>query len=185
MNRFDYADFMAGYMGVGAYMFDASEVFKTIDIENYTDLPAGDGQLLNLELRIRRILFENFFLEQETIMHLDFISKNCYGNVEKWHSDAEYVMPGQNATVNCFFDDTGEEIGGRFDIIQYRDGILGTTNDVEGMASFYPKKFSVICFNQNRNWLHKAVGSKNQRRMVSMATRFFGFNEVYPNFVQC
>lgn len=185
MNHFDPDAFMGAYLGVGAYNFDATEILADLDISLYADAKDGSEELHVFHSILLARLQANYFRGFDTSMALDFISKNCYGNVEKWHSDAEYVLPGQNATINCFFDDTGPEIGGRFDICQYREGIIGTNQDVPDMCSIYPKKHSIIVFNQNRNWLHKAVGSKNERRMASVACVFREFNAVHPNFVQC
>lgn len=186
MNAFNPSEFMAGYLGLGSYCFDASSILPQIDVDRILtegqDSAVTKEQTADLAELIKTCYFEPEF---PLSVQFDFANKETYGNIEKWHSDAEYIFPGQNATINCFFDDTSEEVGGRFDICQYRPELLGTKTDVEDMYSTYPKKFTIIVFNQNRNWLHKVVPSKAPRRMISFAAQFHDFNPVLPNLVQC
>lgn len=176
---------MGDYLSVGAYLFDASEIMAEMDIDklDLRDQTTADVLMFQNDLMIG--ILEKYLKDFSANMKFDFISQNCGGNVEKWHSDAGYVMAKQNTTINCFFDDTSEELGGCFDICLFREGLVGTKDDVEDMSRFYPKKHSILIFNQNRNYLHKAVPSKNQRRMVSFATEFEDFNHLHRNLVAC
>lgn len=183
--EFDVSDFIASYLGQGAYCFSAREVLSILDLSEFTMDEVRTEQWTAYAQRIIPLIQEKYLSDFNATLKYDFTCGHTNGNVRKWHSDAEYVLPGQNATINCFFDDTSEETGGRFDITPYRDGIYGSTREDIEMLSIYPKKHSIIIFNQNRNWLHKATEVNRRRGMISIACAFHEFNQCYPDFVQC
>jgi predicted 2-oxoglutarate/Fe(II)-dependent dioxygenase YbiX len=105
-----------------------------------------------------------------------FLEYRTNPDVFKWHNDNGSHFANHNVTINCFFDDTSEETGGRFDVCQLTpvSGEFGnTTQDREQMFSLYPKKFTIVVFNQNPDFLHKVTPTKNLRRMISYAGSLF------------
>ena len=134
MNAFNPSEFMAGYLGLGSYCFDASSILPQIDVDRIL-AEGSDSAFAKKETDALVELIKTCYFEPEfpLTVKFDFANKETYGNIEKWHSDAEYIFPGQNATINCFFDDTSEEVGGRFDICQYREDLHGTKTDTPEM----------------------------------------------------
>lgn len=175
-------DLMAQYMALGSYCFDGSAVLSMYDVNKIIELGPDSEEAKDLTNELAMMLQQCYLSDFKTKIEFDFANKQTYGNIEKWHSDAEYIFPGQNATINCFFDNTSEEVGGRFDITGYDPDLLGTKTEVPGAHSTYPKKYSILVFNQNRTWLHKVVPSTAPRRMLSFAAQFTEFNRVIPNF---
>lgn len=184
-NEFCPAEFMAAYLSEGAYCFNAAQVLSILDLSEFTMDEVRTKEWTENAERLIPLIIQNYLGEFAATLKYDFTCGHTNGNVRKWHSDAEYVIPKQNATINCFYDDTNEETGGRFDITPYRDGLIGTMREDVQMCSIYPKKHSIIIFNQNRNWLHKATEVKGRRGMISIACAFHDFNPCYENFVQC
>lgn len=182
-SKYDTSSMIADYLSVGAYCFDASEVLAKYDVDTIMGKDERGDEVLAFAAAVSADIQKTFFSDVETIMKFDFINKNSYGNIEKWHSDAEFIFPGQNATINLFFDDTSPEVGGRFDIAPYRCDLMGGKEHDELMHSFFPKKNHIIIFNQNRTWLHKVIPSTADRRMVSFAAQFPHFNHVQPHFL--
>lgn len=175
--------FMAGYLGLGSYCFDGSAVLEDCDIDRILREGSESQYAIDVTEALAEKIRLNYFAGEKTIIKFDFANASTYGNIEKWHSDAEYIFPGQNATINCFFDDTSPETGGQFEITPYSQSLFGTKTHSDAATITFPKKFSIIVFNQNRNWLHKVVPSTQPRRMLSFAAQFCEFNHVVPNFI--
>lgn len=108
----------------------------------------------------------------------DFYTDSVNDHVRKFHSDAEYNMAGQNATVNCFFDDMGPDVGGSFQMRPYtKEEPIWPV-----VECYFPKKYDIVIFNQNRNFQHRAEPATVKRRMLSYACAFANINPILPNF---
>lgn len=195
---FDVDQCLADFFTKGFYVFSAEAAMCTIPIDKFKVVTEkhpdncfhAEGHEFHSELQTRNImvlranltaLWLSKIAEHELIF--DFYSDKCNDHVVNFHSDAQYAHPGQNATVNCFFDDMSPEVGGRFDMAPYRADLLWTSDGVPGMSSVYPKKFDVIIFNQNRNFMHKVIPASVTRRMISFACVLKDINPLHPNWV--
>lgn len=192
---FDPDEFLGDYFTKGFYAFDATTIMNDIEIQRFEPVKVvhedncfhaeghefhSDYMRLSIEQLqrdIRRIL--HMFPHKSTF---DFYAEAVNDHVQNWHSDAQYALPGQNATINCFFDSTSEDVGGRFDMAAYSAEIIGTKNLPGVFTSIYPQRYEILIFNQNRNFLHKAVKNKVPRRMVSFACEFDDINPILPNW---
>lgn len=196
ITEFSPDEFMAEFFTKGFYCFNASSIMKDIEINRFETVKVqhddecfhaegfefhSNYQQLTIE-QLQREISRKYLIHFQHALQFDFYSEACNEHVRFWHSDAQYAMPGQNATVNCFFDHTSEVMGGRFDMMPYSGDYIGTSKDASHVASVYPEKFSIIIFNQNRNFLHKAVPSIALRRMVSFACTLTDINPILENW---
>lgn len=190
---FDASQFVADYMTVGGYCFDASDIMAKIDIDKFrpagVEYPDGcfhaegyehydDFQSSTIE-KLRNDISTTILKDMVHELVFDFLAFSVNMNVRNWHNDAQYNMEDQNTSINCFFDDCSPEVGGCFEMIPY-------TTDLKPVhpesTKFYPKKNSIIIFNQNRNFFHRALPSINPRRMISFGCTLKEFNSLLPNF---
>jgi hypothetical protein len=188
-------EFLGDYFTKGFYVFDATTIMRGIEIQRFEPVKVKhDDNCFHAEGHefhsdYMRLTIEQLQRDIRRVLHMfphtstfDFYAEEVNDHVQNWHSDAQYALPGQNATINCFFDNTSEAQGGRFDMASYSADIIGT-NKYPGMfTSIYPQRYDIIIFNQNRNFLHKAVKNKTRRRMVSFACEFADINPILPNW---
>lgn len=195
-------EFMTEYLTNGFYCFNAKEilsqvclnVFSEID-KSYPDLIVPEnGFEFNLDeivnsfpisqdrksiLDLQVVISNKILKDFSHILKFDVLSYHVCKDVQAWHNDAELSFEGQNASINCFFDDMGEDVGGAFIMQPYSDN---PGNEFLNISSVYPKKYDVIILNQNRNWLHRVQPSTKFRRLVSYACRFDDFNPIVKGF---
>jgi hypothetical protein len=197
MTTLNSSAFLADFLTKGFHCFNAAdflqlcpiEKFQTVTVKHADNCFHAEGHEFHNEIMtsaikgLMSILTGSVLYEFDASLAFDFFADKPNDHVVKFHSDAQYAMPGQNATINCFFDDTDETTGGRFDMSPYREDIFGKSDDVPGMASVYPKMYDIIIFNQNRNFLHKVTSANSRRRMISFACTFHDINPLHPNWV--
>lgn len=192
---FDVAQFYADFLTQGFAVFDGSEILQDIVFEPFeallrrfpnavatedryeVEFKPTEEDLQVLELVRSRIYASPLFTEND-ILKYHFLDYRVNFDVVKWHNDAANRFATHNATVNCFFDDMDESKGGRFDVMRYNRDVAQKTVDHPDMGSVYPKKFMIVVFNQNRNFMHKVQHTMHLRRMMSFAAGFSGFNEL-------
>lgn len=183
-------DYYVDFYTKGMFAFDGSDILSDVLLRPLVELDKRfpDGSLssdtgcANYErnstddiviaaLR-ERLIQIGLPLVPETLK-FHFLEYRTNPDVFKWHNDNGSHFADHNVTINCFFDNTSEESGGRFDVLSFNPhvdtGIAGSSNDQEQMASLYPKKFTIVVFNQNPEYLHKVTPAKNLRRMISYA----------------
>ncbi|YP_009212928.1 hypothetical protein AVU38_gp079 [Ralstonia phage RSL2] len=192
---FNSTDFLGDYLTKGFYSFSAKHLMAPIEIQRFEVVTVkhedncfhaeghefhNDYMRLSIEQLGRDL--RRWLHEVPVELTFDFFAESVNDHVQHWHSDAQYAMPEQNATINCFFDNTSETLGGRFDMAPYSADIIGTKKLPGYFTSIYPQAYDVIIFNQNRNFLHKAVPSVAKRRMVSFAATFADINPLLPNW---
>lgn len=192
---FNADDFLGDYLTKGFYSFSAIKLLAPIEIKRFEVVKVkhddncfhAEGHEFHNEYM--RLTIEQLGRDLRRLLYLvpaelqfDFFTDSVNDHVQMWHSDAQYAMPGQNATINCFFNNTSETIGGRFDMAPYSADIIGTKKLPGYFTSIYPQCYDVIIFNQNRNFLHKAIPSMMQRRMLSFAATFEDINPLLPNW---
>lgn len=193
--KFDKNQFISDYMTVGMYVFNASEIMDQIEIDRFSTVTMkyedncfhAEGhehhnpyQQKSIEL-LRKDLSSFILRDFRHEIVFDFYCTEVGESVRDWHNDAEYNLAGQNASVNCFFDDTSTESGGRFEMKPYSKNEFQKAEESH-LEIVYPKKFDIVIFNQNRNFLHRAFPSTDLRRMVSFGCLFGDFNHILPNF---
>lgn len=188
--------FLGDYFTKGFYYFDAHAIMadieywrlKPVTVKHDDNCFHAEGHefhdeymrltIEQLQREIRRVYLKDF----ECKLQFDFFTDHVNDHVQNWHSDAQYALPGQNATINCFFDNTSEFLGGRFDMMAFDPEYLGKNALPGNFTSIYPQRCQIVIFNQNRNFLHKAIPSKTARRMVSYACEFAHINPILPNW---
>lgn len=195
MKPFDPDEFLGDYLTKGFYSFSAKKLLQAIEIQRFETVKVkhddncfhAEGHEFHSEYM--RLSIEQLGRELGRILkdtpgelQFDFYTDSVNDHVQMWHSDAQYAMPGQNATVNCFFSNTNESIGGRFDMAPYSADIIGTKKLPGYFTSIYPQCYDIVIFNQNRNFLHKAIPSVLPRRMVSFACTLENINPLLPNW---
>lgn len=131
----------------------------------YVDCPNDPPMLEKLRLRL---LSRGIPVQLNSLKH-HFYEYRTNEDVLKWHNDNGSKFKDHNITINCFLDDVKPETGGRFDVCRYSDDINRMTHDSPDMWSIYPKKYTIVIFNQSREFLHKATHTTHLRRMVSYA----------------
>lgn len=191
--KFNNDQFICDYITKGAYCFDASDIMAKINIDAFKPAEAvhpdgcfhaeGFDEHSNYqENAIEQLsadISSTYLKEMNHVLVFDFLAFAVNQNVQKWHNDAQYNMEDQNTSVNCFFDDTAPYLGGCFEIMQWSPQ---PRDDDPNIHCIYPKKNSIIIFNQNRNFIHKATPSINPRRMVSFGCTLKDINPLVPNF---
>lgn len=198
--QFDKDQFFTDYLTRGMYVFNAAEILRKIDIDRFKAVTVqhedgcfhAEGHEYHenyQEQAIKQLMKDLSEIVLKDFQHdlvFDFFAPEVNMNVRKWHGDPEYNMPNQNTSVNCFFDDTGPEIGGCFEMVPYTPELHGTdtNNGDPRIAIAYPKKYDIIIFNQNRTFIHKATASKNPRRMLSFGCTLKDFNSIIPAWVE-
>ena len=196
LKPFDPTDFYCDFFGKGTYMFDATDLLKSISIDQYKEINVAytDGcfhaegfehhpELQAKEIEDLRHRLMNFLGAELGRIELifDFMAFAVNMNVRKWHNDAQYTLPDQNASVNCFFDDMSPEVGGEFQVQPFN---TEPSTDPDMVSTFHPKKFSVIIINQNRNFMHRAGPATVPRRMISFGCAMRDINPLlmeYPS----
>lgn len=193
INEYNSSEFLADYFSKGVYCFKANEAMKDIPIDNFK---LGDGTYSDncfhaegydnhetwqaaLIEKLKIDISEYFFKEFAHKTAFDFMAFSVNDKVQNWHNDAQYTMPNQNASINCFFDDTSEALGGVFQAQPWCDN---PTDNSELITSVYPKKNTIVVINQNRNFIHRAGANTKPRRMISFACTFTDINPILPNF---
>lgn len=194
---FDPTTFMGDFFTKGFYVFSAEKLLRQIPVDAFRVVkeqhpdkcfhaeghefhPPKQARYIQALLSLLKETYINRLDENE--MLFDFFAEECNDHVLKFHSDAQYAHPKQNATINCFFDEMNPEVGGRFDMAPYHKDTIGKSDEAVGMNSVYPQRFDVIIFNQNRNFLHKAVAATVPRRVISYACTFKNINPLMPNW---
>lgn len=193
--NFDKDQFIADYLTKGMYVINAADILSKIDIDRFKPVTVqyedncfhAEGHehhneyqeqaIKQLILDLKQFVLKDF----DHDLVFDFFAPEVNLNVRKWHGDPEYNMEGQNTSVNCFFDDTGPDIGGCFEMIPYSPN---PRNDDPRITLVYPKQYDIIIFNQNRNFLHKATPSTQPRRMLSFGCKLKDFNQIMPSFME-
>jgi hypothetical protein len=187
--KFNSTDLLSGYFSTGMYCFDAGDILQNVAIDKLleAELTKGDETLQAQEKQAKQALglqdlklcLSQLLSEFEHELAYDFMTSFVNENVQKWHVDTQYVLPHQNTTVNCFFDDTSIELGGSFSMQPW-----SATPFAEGpkVTTVYPKKNQIIIFNQNRNFIHRAGANLVPRRMISFACDLKHINPIQENF---
>lgn len=185
---FDLTDFYLDFFTKGIVAFDGTAILHDIRLKSLEALtekfPGGDlaadavhleyvrnpddeaviaelmGRINNLGIPIDTNSLKFHFLEYRTNT-----------DVLKWHNDNGSFFADHNITINCFLDDTCEETGGRFDVCGYLPEIARKTEDHPQMHSIYPKKYTIVVFNQNPDFLHKVQMTNKLRRMIGYAAK--------------
>ena len=191
---FNADDALAEYFTRGWYRFTAEAIMSQIPIDSFKVVTekhpdncfhAEGFEFHSAHQAAYITAFQNALKElyldklDECDLVFDFFTDSVNGHVQKFHSDAQYAMPGQNATVNCFFDSMNPIVGGEFRMTPYTDDLEMREALSLGM---YPQKFDIFIFNQNRNFLHRATKATVPRRMLSFACAFKSINPIHPNF---
>ena len=194
LKAFDPTDFFCDFFGKGSYMFDATNLLQGLSIDKFKEIKVTyndncfhaegfehhpDFQAKEIE-QLRKDLMERLSKEVGKIeLIFDFMAFSVNQNVRKWHNDAQYTLPDQNASVNCFFDDMSPEVGGEFQVQPFSDT---PSDDPELVATFHPKKFSIIIINQNRNFMHRAGPASIPRRMISFGCAMRDINPLLMEY---
>lgn len=194
--NFNADEFIGDYLTKGFYYFDAHAVMRDIEYRRLEPVTVkhDDGcfhaeghefhsEYMRLTIeQLQREIRRKYLTDFDCKLQFDFFTDHVNDHVQSWHSDAQYALPGQNATINCFFDNTSELLGGRFDMMAYDKEYFGTKKLPGYFTSIYPQRYQIVIFNQNRNFLHKAVPSVCARRMVSFACEIADINPILPNW---
>lgn len=187
---FDMTQFYLHFYTKGLVAFDGTEILKDIRLRSLVELDSlfPDGDLSNHHSYLKyirnidddRVLSELMNRIRGLGMPVDgdslkfhFVEYRTNSDVLKWHNDNGSHFADHNVTINCFFDDTEEATGGRFDVSQWESTVWGATSDHPLMWSIYPKKFTIVVFNQNPDFLHKVQHTNKLRRMISIAGRTY------------
>jgi len=163
--------FLNDILSIGVYSFK-SPYLKNIDIDSFEFKTEQEAQSFETYDDVKKNVIENlgkyilnnylhdFCKEFKPIGYDEYIEDV----ITDWHNDAyEFSKYGdKQLTVNCFFDDCCEEVGGLFTILNKPSNNISTV---------YPKKHTIIIFNQGNNYVHKVQRSKNRRRVIEY--RFF------------
>lgn len=193
--KFDASTFYVDYLMKGFYCFNAEEILSTIKIKPFDILeqiapdhlvpPGGfeyTGDYEEAEIKRLGVYISEHFLNMfPHQLKLDVFSYHVCSDVQRWHNDAELALVGQNASINCFFDDMDSSKGGMFMMQPYKPN--AKTND-PSVVGVYPKKYDIIILNQNRNYIHRVESSIYLRRLISYACSFTDFNPLLDNFTQ-
>lgn len=191
----DIDQFLTDYMTRGFYCFNAAPLLSGIEIDRFEAVTVkhedncfhAEGhefhnEYMAAEIEQLRLSLTRLFVEWSATLQFDFYSEAVNEQVQLWHNDAQYAQPDQNATINCFFDRCAPDIGGAFEMSEYKSVLLGTKNEDPHSSIWYPQQYDVLVFNQNRNFLHKARPSTQKRRLISFATTFANINPLLPNW---
>ena len=191
----DVTHFYFDFLTKGYAVFDGTDILKDVAFRPFLELeskfPTGvfNEDRYEVEFKptaqdkeqlavIASLINASQIFTPGDLVKYHFLDYRVNQDVHRWHNDAANCFEQHNATVNCFFDDMSEETGGRFDVMRYRRDIAQTTMDHPDMSSVYPKKFMIIVFNQNRNFMHKVQSTMHLRRMMSFAAGFLNFNQI-------
>lgn len=183
---FDMTRFYLDFYTKGMVAFDGTEILKDIRLRSLVELdrifPNGDMSNHYSYLQYKRNREDDIVLNDlmtrirglglpvhNDSLKFHFLEYRTNKDVLKWHNDNGSHFANHNVTINCFFDDTAEVSGGRFDVSQWASTVWGATSDHTDMWSIYPKKFTIVVFNQNPDFLHKVQHTHKLRRMISFA----------------
>lgn len=186
---YDSGGFLIEYLMSGLYHFNGSGFLKTIDLSKFETVKVkhedncfhAEGHEFHNDYMVDtisklRLGLMSLLHEWEPTIKFDFYSDTVNEQTQIWHNDADYGLPNQNATINCFFDRTALDIGGNFNIGPYDPELMGKNVESGGAICYFPKEFDILIFNQNRNFIHKATPSTKPRRMISFAVAFADLN---------
>lgn len=125
------------------------------DEADYQTLDSDQHAIMILRMQLEEILSKSIpgFLIQN-----HFLGFGASASVKQWRNNYGTAFATHNVTVDCYFDDTSEETGGAFEIKHSEQGEI---------RRFYPKKNTIIIFNQNKEWLHRVTPSSCLRRVIS------------------
>lgn len=186
--QFDLTDFYLEFFEKGIVVFDGTSVLKDFHLSSLQKLEqmfpdyslATDVGCPNYDrnahddIAINKLMADLLKLDlpvDPDSIKFHFLEYRTNPDVYRWHNDNGSNFKGHNVTINCFFDDAFENTGGRFDVSDKVDDTPNNTADTASMHSFYPKKFSIVVFNQNPEWKHKVTHSSRLRRMISFAAK--------------
>lgn len=113
--------------------------------------------LRELGTQIERMLNH---LDVGVVLDFHFLGFAVNPDIHPWHNDKGSKFAGQNMTVNCYYDDTNETIGG---------GLHMRRKGSSEFTGIFPKKFDIIAFNQTADWEHRVSPSNHLRRVISFA----------------
>lgn len=128
---------------------------KSVDEVEYQITDGDREQIERLRLQLLHCLIS---IDPDVHLEWHFLGYGVNPDIMPWHNDYGSKFTGQNATVNVFFDDCGDE--GVFCI--YREG----SQSINTMSA-QPHK--AIIFNQNREWKHSVSPTQKLRRVISYA----------------
>lgn len=127
------------------------------DEVDYETLQADQHSIMMLRMRLEELFLKSV---PGTFVQNHFLGFGANTDIKPWHNDYGSAFAGHNVTINCFFDDTSEETGGAFEIKHA---------ERDEVRQIYPKKNTIIIFNQNKEWLHRVTPSNRLRRVISFA----------------
>ena len=189
--RFDPTEFLTSYLVDGIYVFDGWFILSNFPIEQFMPMKNGSREFKTDKPEERLEPYSNcqrnllyglmdritvHFGEFNPELRFNDMWKNQGTQVDDWHCDLMRHWPGFNSSINCYFDDSSEEVGGA---LQSHFAMENIPEDSPQIVSVYPRQFAVAVINQNSNFVHRAlIDPKHPRRMFSFAARFPHINPV-------
>lgn len=181
----DVGAFMESYLVYGYFQFNATSILERLAIEAFEPIKKTDATFLTEDpeeryrpytqtqrVRLKRLaddLSRSYLNYFNVELRFSDMWATSNPNTYEWHTDTLRCWKGFNSSVNCYFDDSDETVGGAF---QSRS--VGSIN----VSTVYPKYGDVIVINQHPSFEHRVTHSDVQRRMVAYAGAFFDFNQI-------
>lgn len=188
---FDISQFLQAYTVDGFYCFDASKVLKDFPIEAFMPFKRGDynyktsdpderfqyynAEQVKLIKQLSRNISDEYFKDLNHCIYFNDMWNGTDPSSVIWHNDLMRCWKGFNSSFNCYFDQSGPEIGGRFESHPFEEELPESAVPIAG---HYPDKYSILIINQNSNFLHRVSKCDVQRRMFTYACGFYDINPV-------